>query len=103
MGYVPTAFGCHDRQSRPVTREVFFRTEYVYLLSEYTNLNRTFGNAFAYSVLACVKKSLLAFMHHKWKDGCTYLHLALKLSGKTHEVICIRRRTRKEAPHFLLE
>lgn len=103
VGYVPEAYGNHDRQSRPMTREVFFRTEYVYLLSEYTNLNRTFGNAFAYSVLACVKKSLLAFMHHKWKDGCTYLHLALKLSGKTHEVICIRRRTRTEAPHFLLE
>lgn len=103
VGYVPEAYGNHDRQSRPMTREVFFRTEYVYLLSEYTNLNRTFGNAFAYSVLACVKKSLSAFMHHKWKYGCTYLHLALKLSGKTHEVICIRRRTRKEAPHFLLE
>ena len=34
VGYVPEAYGNHDRQSRPMTREVFFRTEYVYLLSE---------------------------------------------------------------------
>lgn len=101
VGYVPAAFGYHDRQSRPVTREIFFRTEYVYLLSEYTNLNRSFGNAFAYSVLACIKKSLPAFVRLKIKNGCTYLRLALKLAGKTREVKRVRRQTEKEGPHFL--
>lgn len=100
-GYVPQAFGCHDREFRTVSHEAFFRSEYVYLLSEYANLNRSFGSAFAYSVLACVKKALTAFIHRKMKDGCTYLRLALKLIGKTHEVTCVRRQTQKEAPHFL--
>ena len=101
VGYAPQAFGCHDREFRTVSREAFFRSEYVYLLSEYANLNRTFANAFAYSVLACIKKALQSFARMKPKDGCTYLRLAAKLSARTREVGCIRRKTEQEGVHFL--
>ena len=101
VGYAPQAFGCHDREFRTVSREAFFRTEYVYLLSEYANLNRSFANAFAYSVLACIKKALQSFSRLKPKDGCTYLRLAAKLSAQTRAVSCIRRKTEQEGAHFL--
>ena len=101
VGYTPQAFGCHDREFRTVSREAFFRSEYVYLLSEYANLNRPFGSAFAYSVLACVKKALQSFARRKPKDGCTYLRLAAKLAGKTREVARIRRETERAGAHFL--
>lgn len=100
-GYSPQVYGCHDREFRTVSREAFFRSEYVYLLSEYANLNRPFPDAFAYSVLACVKKALQTFARRKPKDGCTYLHLAMKLTAHTGKVIRVRRETKKEAPHFL--
>lgn len=101
IGYSPKVFGCHDREFREVTRKAYFRSEYVYLLSEYANINRPIGNAFVYSVLACIKKSLTAFFHIKPQDGCTYLYLAIKLTTRTGKVIQVRRKTRKEAPHFL--
>lgn len=101
VGYAPQAFGCHDREFRPVSREAFFRSEYVYLLSEYANLNRPFGSAFAYSVLACVKKALQSFARLKLKDGCTYLRLTAKLSARTCEAVRIRRETERAGAHFL--
>lgn len=101
VGYAPQAFGCHDREFRPVSREAFFRSEYVYLLSEYANLNRSFSGAFAYSVLACVKKALQAFARLKLKDGCTYLRLTAKLSARTCEAVRIRRETEQAGAHFL--
>ena len=101
VGYAPQAFGCHDREFRTVSREAFFRSEYVYLLSEYANLNRPFSGAFAYSVLACMKKALQAFARLKLKDGCTYLRLTAKLSARTCEAVRIRRETEQAGAHFL--
>ena len=97
VGYSPKCFGCHDREFREVPRKTYFRTEFVYLLSEYANINYSYTKAFAYSIPACIKKCLSASL----KDGYTYLCIALRLIGKAHEVNRIRQKSKKEAPNFL--
>ena len=59
VGYVPAIWGCHDRAERqkPIG-EAFFHSEFVYHLSEYANVNYSFSKAFAYGVLACLKKMM---------------------------------------------
>lgn len=42
IGYIPTIYGCHDREFRKVSFEGFLRAERVYLLSEYANINYRF-------------------------------------------------------------
>ena len=62
IGYIPTVYGCHDREFRKVSFEGFLRAERVYLLSEYTNINYHFTQAFAYGILAGIKKLTIALL-----------------------------------------
>lgn len=89
-GFVPTVFGYHDREFRQQTRQSFFRTERVYHLSEYTNINYAFGKAFALGVLAVGKKSLQSFAKGRWGYGFTYLSIGLGLLFRTGEVVKAR-------------
>ena len=57
-GYLPQAKGHHARENRVVTRQSRLYSVWVYLLSEYTNINYMLPVAFAKSVLAAVKKAL---------------------------------------------
>ena len=93
IGYVPQAIGYHDRAERPFTRQLFVRTESVYHLSEYANVNHSFVKAFAYGVLAPLKKAVKSFAKGKWQDGSDYISMSFKLLMQTHE-IC---KTRKQA------
>lgn len=86
IGYVPTAIGYHDRAERTFNRQLFFRTEYVYHLSEYANINHTFPKAFAYGVLAPLKKALKSWTKGKWHDGADYIVLSANLLWRTLEV-----------------
>lgn len=89
-GLVPAVFGYHDREFRQQTRRSFFRSERVYHLSEYTNINYSFGKAFALGVPAMGKKALLSLAKGKWSYGFTYLSMALGLLFRTGEVIKAR-------------
>lgn len=90
VGYVPAVFGCHDREHRTVTREAWLRSERVYLLSEYANINHSFPKAFAYGVLAGFKKAGKALLRGNFRDCGTYLGIALRLIGRTREIINCR-------------
>lgn len=91
IGYVPKVFGYHDREFRQVTRAHFIRSERVYHLSEYTNINYPFGKAFAMGILALGKKTLLSLAKGKWNDAMTYTNLGFSLLAKTQEVIKARK------------
>ena len=93
IGYVPSAFGCHDREFREMGREKFFWTEYVYHLSEYANVNHSCTKAFAKGVLAAVKKALVSAFHGKWRDTAAYTRLGWRLLCRSNAV----RKTRKMA------
>ena len=95
IGYVPTAFGHHDRAERPFTRELFLRTERVYHLSEYANINHAFPKAFAYGVLAPVKKALQALVKGKLSNSLAFLGISLHLLLQTHQVYKARANAKK--------
>lgn len=90
IAYSPQVFGCHDREYRPVTHTAYLRSEWVYLLSEYANLNHSLPAAMAYSVLAAVKKSLIALGHGKTSDSLAFMKMALKLTAMSMQIINTR-------------
>jgi GT2 family glycosyltransferase len=92
ISYAPNAYGFHDRGQRKSNRQGFFRAEEVYLLSEYANINYSFGKAFGYGVLAGVKKALKALLHGKINDSIIYNRICFRLIKKT----CYIRKARKE-------
>lgn len=91
-GYSPAVFGCHDREHREVTRQAWFRSERVYLLAEYANINYPFYKAFGYGILAGIKKAGKALLQRDSHGCLTYLRIALHLLGRTREVIDYRRK-----------
>ncbi|MDR0658735.1 MAG: glycosyltransferase family 2 protein [Mediterranea sp.] len=90
--YVPRVFGFHDRENRAVDRNGFFRSEEVYLLSEYANINYSFHKAFRYSILAGIQKALKALGHKKFKDCASYISICYRLIKKTRYIHKTRRK-----------
>lgn len=103
IGYVPTVFGNHDREYRPVTHESFLRTESVYHLSEYANIRYSEIKAFAYGVLALFKKAAKALLKGKTGLSRDYLLMAFRLSGKSREIRHYRKRNRLSYPNYIHE
>ncbi|MGI6242112.1 MAG: glycosyltransferase family 2 protein [Prevotella sp.] len=102
IGYLPGAFGYHDREFRQETRKRFLHSEYVYHLTEYTNINYGFGKAFAMSVLAACKKMLSAVRDRKWNDAAAYVGLSIRLIFKTHRVVQTRNLSKHvDLKHYL--
>lgn len=101
IGYIPTVFGFHDRGHRPGSRELFFRTEHVYLLSEYANINYPYIHAFAYSVLAGLKKAIRSALKGKIREMWQYIKISGSLLKQSITVYSIRKQTIKDYPNFL--
>lgn len=81
----------HDRQQRQVDKHAFLQSEFVYHLTEYCNINYSFGKAFSMAVLASIKKMLSSLYKGRIFETRSYLRIAFRLLGKTGEV----RRTRQ--------
>lgn len=101
VGYIDTIRGYHDREYRPVTREKYLRTEFVYHLSEYANPHRSMWGGLAYSVLACIKKALLSLCHGAFSKALAYLKISLRLLCKSREVLRVRKQIKTKQPNFL--
>ena len=86
MSYSPLAFGCHDREYRPLTHAGFLRTEYVYHLSEYANIRHSFPKAFGYAVLATLKKSMESLFKGKFKLSAEYISMSFRLLVKSGDI-----------------
>ncbi|MDD6542254.1 MAG: glycosyltransferase family 2 protein [Prevotella sp.] len=98
-GYLPQAKGHHARENRVVTRQSRLYSVWVYLLSEYTNINYMLPVAFAKSVLAAVKKALGGALRARFRDAGAYLRMAFTLMGRTPQVLV----TRRESLHVNLK
>jgi GT2 family glycosyltransferase len=92
LGLVKTAFGYHDRAARPVSREQWFYSEFVYFLTEAVNPNYAWPEAVAYSLLAALKKVMKALLSGKRSDSSEYLHITFRLLRMSASI----RRTRRE-------
>ena len=101
VGYSPRVFGNHDREYRPLTHQVFLRTEYVYHLSEYANIHHNGLKAFGYGVLAPMKKCLVALFKGKASLSKDYFHMTFQLLRRSKEVCRYRTTNRLSHPHYI--
>jgi GT2 family glycosyltransferase len=95
IGVVKSASGYHDREARPVNREQFFYSEYVYFLTEAVNPFYSFAKAFAYSVLAAYKKAVKSWASREIIESREYIRITFRLIGKTPAIFRTRKETRK--------
>ncbi|MBR8779304.1 glycosyltransferase family 2 protein [Bacteroides pyogenes] len=100
-GYVPTVYGCHDREYREVTRQAFLRSEQVYLLSEYANINHSLGKAFGYGVLAGIKKAAEALAKGEFSNAGAFLSVSGELLLRSRAIMQVRKAVRQPSPHFI--
>ena len=101
VGYSPQVFGNHDREYRPLTHQVFLRTEYVYHLSEYANIHHNWLKAFGYGVLAPMKKCLVALFKGKASLSKDYFCMTFQLLRRSKEVYFYRKTNRFSNPHYI--
>lgn len=100
-GYSPQVFGNHDREYRPVSRDGFLRSEYVYHLAEYANINYSWIKAFGYGVLATVKKSFFALLKREFPLSKDYICMTIRLLSRTQEINRYRKTNRLPHPHYI--
>lgn len=91
IGYSNIVFGYHDREHRQINRKTFLKSEQIYLLTEYANINYSFPKAFAYGILAALKKAILAFLKKDIHTSIAYLSITWYLLGCTFKVTRYRR------------
>lgn len=101
VGYSPQVFGNHDREYRPSTHEGFLRTESVYHLSEYVNINHPWLKAFGYGVLAVMKKALASLISGKFQLSKDYLRMGFQLLSRSTEIQSYRKINRLSQPHYI--
>ena len=101
IGYSPSAFGCHDREYRPLTHEGFLRTEYVYHLSEYANIRYSFLQAFGYGVLAIFKKSMESFFKGKFQQSAEFISMGFRLFAKSRDILKYRKQNQFPNPNYI--
>lgn len=101
VGFVRGAYGYHDREFREVSRHKYFHTEYLYFLTEATNVNYTPLKAFAYSYMASIKKSLVCLFSGKLSDSLKYISISFRLLLKFPEAMTTRNSSAKHGGAFL--
>lgn len=85
----------HDRQQRKTDRKAFLKSEFVYHLTEYCNINYTFVKAFTMAVLASLKKMYSSLLKGHTFEANSYFSIALRLLGKTSAVYRTRQANKK--------
>ena len=101
LGYSPHVFGYHDRENREISRETFLRSEKIYLLSEYANINYSFYKAFGYGILAGIKKAMIALKKGKVANSLTFINISIRLLCKTKQVLQMTNKNRKKALNYI--
>jgi len=102
IGYCPKAFAVHDRADRKApSPKSTYRSHFVYLLSQYTNINLSLPEAFAYSVLASIKSMAISLRQANYNNAKMYAKICFHLLGKTLSVIKVRQTTAVKGQHFL--
>lgn len=103
VGYSPRVTGCHDREYRPITHEGFLRSEYVYHLSEYANINYSWTKAFGYGILAVGKKMILSVSKGDFSLASDYFCMIFKLINQSRKINTYRKINRLTNPHYIQE
>ncbi|MGI6047871.1 MAG: glycosyltransferase family 2 protein [Petrimonas sp.] len=101
IGFVKNTFAYHDREFRVINREKFFYSEYIYFLTEAVNPLYSPLKAFAYSVPAAMKKSLISLFSGKFNDSLRYVKIAFQITGKARSIRETRKVSKSQNGPFL--
>lgn len=101
VAYSPKALAFHDRQKRAQTHTSFFRSEKVYHLSEYANINHSLWKGFCYGPLAELKKAFQALVHGKIHNCSLYIYMSISLMGKTCRIVKTRKTVKLKDINYL--
>lgn len=90
----------HDRQDRIESPGINYKSEFVYHLTEFCNINYGEFKALSKSILACYKKSGQHLVKGKMYAAKNYFHLASKLWNRIGEVQETRKKNRIIGSYF---
>lgn len=102
IGYVQNSFGFHCRENRKATQTQFLNAEYLYFLTEAVNPNYSKVRAFAYSVLASLKKAIECTIKLNLKMAFQYILITKKLLYQTCSIRETRNLSMNKESAFLL-
>ena len=101
VGFVKSAIGYHHREQKEVSPDAFFYSEYIYFLSEAVNPHYSYFKAFAYSILASVKKAFISLFRGHISSFEKYINIACRVIAKTPAICHTRKETALPGTHFL--
>ncbi len=95
LGYIPGIKGYHDRGIRILSEKARYHGVYVYLLSEYANINYNIYSAFIFSVLASIKKSIVFLLKLNLRASWKQCSVSFRLIGDTKKILADRKKNKK--------
>jgi len=90
----------HDRQDRIEPPGINFKSEFVYHLTEFCNINYSTFAAFSKSILACYKKFAKHLLKGNMEGAKNYFHIATKLWNRISEVQETRKKNKIIGSYF---
>lgn len=87
---VPDAVAYHDRQFRRPTEDKFFHSEFVYFLTEYSNVNHGFFKSAALALGGAFKKSIKRLLNGEFGHAKRYLQMIGSLLVRSSQVLQTR-------------
>ncbi|MDR1742814.1 MAG: glycosyltransferase family 2 protein [Dysgonamonadaceae bacterium] len=100
-GFVKSAKGCHFRENREISPAQFFYAEYIYFLSESVNPFHSLFKAFAYSIMAALKKATSTLLKGNFRAFSEYTSIVFRLAGKTKRILKTRTQSIRRNRPFL--
>jgi len=97
VGFCPKAFAYHDREYRKRGKE-----DFIFQVTEYTNINYRFYRAFGYGILAGLKKAFEALRKEGLNEFYRIFAITLRLLSKSGHVIQVRKRTKNANKYTFL-
>lgn len=95
MIVIKNAKAYHDRKNRPISAGRFYRSEFVFHLTEYCNINYSFFSSLGKGIGGSLKKSIRALTALDFDKAKHYLLIAIKLTMKSRQVLQTRKYNKK--------
>lgn len=92
----------HDRQDR-IAPSINFKSEFVYHLTEFCNINYSWSEAFSKAILAVYKKAAKQLLKGNWAAASNYMQIASNLWNKVSEVKATRKKNKILSSYFNLK
>ncbi|WP_159632974.1 glycosyltransferase family 2 protein [Sphingobacterium composti Ten et al. 2007 non Yoo et al. 2007] len=97
---IDNAKAYHDRQDRKEANGINYKSEYVYHLTEFCNINYSTFESFSKSILACYKKSGKQLLKGNIGNAIRYIDISNKLWNRISEVKETRKKNKIIGSYF---